>query len=77
MTQDQDERPVHVNIDCTTGAVTHTALTDQEIADMKLRDDAAATEYDRRMADEQQLRDSVADHPDPVVQALAKRAGLA
>lgn len=74
---EDETAPHHVVFDCATGATTHTVLIEKELNDMRARQ----AEHDQRRADEaaeeQALRDAVAAHPDPVVQALAKRAGLA
>lgn len=76
MPEDTDQRPVHVVVDCTSGQVTHTPLTDDEWEEHK----RAMAEHADRVQSEQQerqrLANLVAGHPDPLVQELAKRLGL-
>jgi len=72
----EQDRPVHHEFNCATGATTVTELTDGELEGMRRRDQAEAQRKADEEAREQVLRDAVAAHPDPVVQALAKRAGL-
>lgn len=73
----QDERPVHVDIHVPTGAVTHTPITDEEWDAMRAATEQAWAAERREFDKTAELRAAVAAHPDPVVQALAARAGLA
>lgn len=76
MAETVEERPVHSEFNVATGEETHTPITDQEWADMRQREQDAIAAEKVRVAEEEALRTAVAAHPDPVVQALAKRAGL-
>lgn len=67
----------HVTVDCRSGEVTYTPLTQQELEEQKAAIAAAEAEQQAAQAEAEQLRAAVAAHPDPVVQALVKRAGLA
>lgn len=72
----EDERPVHVVHDVSTGATTSVPLTDEEWAVQQARDAAAGT--GRGVAPEDaELRAVIAADPSPAVQALAKKLGLA
>lgn len=71
-----EERPVHTEVNVETGETTHTPITDEEWADLKQREAAAIAATKQQEQEDQALREAVAAHPDPVVQALAKRAGL-
>lgn len=73
---DEQDRPVHLEIDCTTGAVTHTPLTDLEWQEMQDREQQAVDDYTERQRQDLELRTAIQAHPDPVVQELAKRLGL-
>jgi hypothetical protein len=76
MAETEQERPVHVDINVSTGAVTHTAVTDEEWDELRRREQEAVAAEAQQAADDDALRAAVAAHPDPVVQALAKKAGL-
>jgi len=76
MVRNEDDRPVHLDVNLDTGAVTHTPVTDAEWLEIEARGAAAVAEEMARHRQDEQLRQAVADHPDPVVQALAKRAGV-
>lgn len=71
-----EERPVHTEVNVTTGETTHTPISDEEWADLKQREADAIAAAEKQEQEDQALRAAVAAHPDPVVQALAKRAGL-
>lgn len=73
---DEQDRPVHVEINCTTGAVTHTPVTDMEWQEMQDAEQQALDDHAERQQQDQELRAAVQGHSDPVVQALAKRLGL-
>lgn len=66
-------RPVHTVVDCRTGAAVHAPLSDAEVAEQQVRMRQAADDEAARVAADAQLRAQVAEHPDPVVQALAAR----
>lgn len=73
---DTEERPVHLEVNLETGAVTHTPITDQEWDEMRQREQdaiAASAAAEQETAD---LRVAAAAHPDPLVQALARKAGI-
>jgi len=74
--RNEDDRPVHLDVNLDTGAVTHVPVTDAEWLEIEARGAAAVAEETARQRQDEQLRQAVADHPDPVVQALAKRAGV-
>lgn len=74
---EQDERPVHHAYDCSTGETTVTPFTDGEWAEHRKTAATEAASMAALQAEDEALRTAVAAHPDPVVQALAKRAGLA
>ena len=74
--RNEDDRPVHVVHDLSTGATTVTAISDAEWDEIDQRTAQAVAAEQQRLAEEQQLREAVDAHPDPVVQALARRAGL-
>jgi len=76
MADEQNDRPTHIEIDCSTGAVTHTVLADQEIEDMRQAQVRADREHRARVDADAELARAAADHPDPLVKALAQRAGL-
>jgi hypothetical protein len=76
MTRNEEDRPVHLDHNVTTGATTYTPITDTEWDEMEQRErDAIAA----NLAAEQEaalLAAAAQAHPDPLVQALAKKAGL-
>lgn len=78
-----EERPVHVTVDCSgisqkrAPVVTSEPVTDEEWAEMKARDEAAAEDERIRAAEDERIRAAVAAHPDALVRLLAARAGLA
>ena len=76
MERNEDDRPAHVDINVSTGAMTHIPVTDAEWDEIDARSAASASEELARQAQDQALSQAIADHPDPVVQALAKRAGV-
>jgi hypothetical protein len=78
-----EERPVHTVVDCSSGAVTHTPLTDDEWAEHRAAGARAAAEAAQRTelaaaaaAQRTELAAAAAAHPDPLVRELAARAGL-
>lgn len=75
-TRDEEDRPVHVDYNVGTGVSTVTAVTDAEWDEIEARAEWARAEQSEREEQDQRLRQQVAAHPDPVVQALARRAGL-
>lgn len=72
-----DQRPVHLEVNCSTGAVTRVPLTDDEWNRHKIDETEAVETEKARLAADEQLRAAVAAHADPVVRELAKRLGLA
>lgn len=76
MSRNEDDRPVHVVHDVSNGATTVTAITDEEWDEIDARTAANEEAERQRLAQDEQLRQQVAAHPDPVVQALARRAGV-
>jgi hypothetical protein len=71
-----DVRPVHLEMDCTTGIVTSTPMTDEEWAAHREKEAAYLAEVEKQAAAEKQLSDTVAAHPDPIVRELGRRLGL-
>lgn len=71
------DRPVHHEVDCSTGQATLTPVTDEELEQIQARTTAAFAEQAEAAAEEAALRAAVAAHPDPLVKALAARLGLA
>lgn len=81
-TQAPEERPVHVVVDCrgslkeSDWAITETPLTDAEWAEHKQRSAEHAAGLEAAAAERAQLAALAAAHPDPLVQALARLAGV-
>ena len=73
---DIEERPVHSELNLTTGEEIHTPVTDEEWADMKAREAQALLDEAEKAKEDAALREAVAAHPDPIVQELARRLGL-
>ncbi len=76
MARDETDRPVHLEHNLTTGATTYTPISDAEWDEMEQREAeavAAAAEAEKEAAE---IRAAAEAHPDPLVQALAKKAGL-
>jgi hypothetical protein len=72
----EEERPKHYIYDCELGEEVAVPVSDEEWADIKRRE---AEETAQRQADavkERELLDAIINHPDPVVQALARRVGM-
>jgi len=69
-------RPVHVEVDCASGAVTSTPLTDEEWAAQREAEAAYVAKAQQQAAADKQLSDTVAAHPDPIVRELGRRLGL-
>jgi hypothetical protein len=79
MAETIEQRPVHVVVDCSgpEWVITETPLTDGEWAEHKrisAEHEAATTAAAANRVD---LATQVAAHPDPLVQLLARKAGLA
>lgn len=77
----QDERPVHLVLDCGPGkTVTATPLTDEAWAvhrQAEAEGDARArAAAEQAAADRQRVAALASAHPDPLVQELARRAGV-
>jgi len=75
--RDEADRPVHRDYNVSTGVVTNTPVTDEEWDEMERRDAAELKRRQTQALADEQLRAVVAAHPDPVVQELARRSGLA
>lgn len=71
-----EDRPVHVEFNIERGENAYTPVTDEEWQAMKDRETTAIADEKRRADEDEQLRQAVQSHPDPVVQTLAKRAGI-
>lgn len=76
MARSEEDRPVHLDHNVATGATTMTPITDEEWDAMEQREadalaDAAAAEQQAA-----ELRAAAESHPDALVQALARKAGL-
>lgn len=76
MDRNEEDRPVHRVVHVPTGAVTDTPVTDAEWDEIEARAAAAAKAEKQLLAADAALREAVAAHPDPIVQALAARVGL-
>lgn len=76
MDRDENDRPVHRTVHVPTGSVTDEAVTDQEWDEIEARTAQAEQAEQTRLAQDAVLQQAVDAHPDPVVQALARRAGL-
>lgn len=76
MARNEEQRPVHRNVDVLTGEVTETPISDEDWDAMDSREAADAERRAAQQAEDEALRAAVAAHADPVVQALARRAGL-
>ena len=72
----EEDRPAHLEINVATGAQTWTPVTDAEWDEIRQRELDAATEDARRAREATELAQAAAEHPDPLVRALADRAGL-
>jgi hypothetical protein len=73
---DIEERPVHTVVDCSTGETTHTPLTDGQWSEHRRRAAEHAAAQKAQAAADAELAQTAAAHPDPLVQALARRAGI-
>lgn len=71
-----EQRPVGLDVDCMTGAVTRTPLTDDEWAAQKTASARAAEAEKARITADRQFSAAAAAHADPVVRALAKKMGV-
>jgi hypothetical protein len=74
---DTEERPVHAEYNCTTGEYGEVPLSDEEWDAHKQRMADAAAQLVEQQEEEERIRGLVENHPDPLVQILAKKAGLA
>ena len=72
----EEDRPVHLDHNVTTGATTMTPITDAEWDAMEQRERDAIAENAAAEQEAVELRAAAAAHTDPLVQALAKKAGL-
>lgn len=74
--RDESQRPVQRVVDRVAGTVVDTPVTDAEWDELDAHVASAAAAAESQAAADASLRAAVAAHPDPVVQALAQRAGL-
>lgn len=78
---DEEERPVNVVVDCQGSldqkdwTVTETPLTDAEWAEHRQRSAAVMAEQAAEAAERAAINAQVDEHPDPLVQLLARKAG--
>jgi hypothetical protein len=66
----------HVVIDCATGEASYTPLTPQELADLEQRNQDHVAQVAAEKAEADGLKAAAEAHPDPLVQALARKAGI-
>lgn len=72
----EEERPVHVVVDCSTGESTETPVSDEEWAAIKQGEvDNTAAQEAQQKADEE-LKNQVLQRNDPLLTALAQRTGI-
>lgn len=72
----EEEKPVHASYDISSGEYTEVEVSDEEHQAMKDREAANTVERLQREQEDAELRAAVENHTDPVVKALARRAGL-
>lgn len=72
----EEDRPVHLDHNVTTGATTVTPITDAEWDAMEQREAEAIAATAAAEQELAELKAAAAAHTDPLVQALAKKAGL-
>jgi hypothetical protein len=72
----EEIRPVNHEVDCETGGVTSTPLSDEEWEALKQRHADAMAEQQQEAAEREKLIEAVKAHPDPVVKELAKLLGI-
>lgn len=73
---DDELRPMHVEYDCSAGTGKATHVSDEEWGEIKKREEEIAAAAVNRAKEDEELRQAVENHPDPVVQALAKKARI-
>lgn len=76
MSRNEEDRPVHVDFNVSTGVQTETPITDAEWDEMERREAEAIAAESASEKEGVDLQAAAQSHPDPVVQALAKKAGL-
>lgn len=76
MARNEADRPVHLEHNVSTGATTVVPITDQEWDEMERREAEALAEAAEAEKQATELRAAAESHSDPLVQALAKKAGL-
>lgn len=74
--RDERLRPVHRDINLTTLEVTDTPVTDEEWDAIEARRIDVQTQRERKQREDEEFVRSVREHPDPVVQEIARRYGL-
>ena len=71
----EEERPVHLVVDCSTNEATEVPLTDEEWEEHKQRSQEHA-EYTVLQAEKRrQNQEAARNHPDPLVRAMAEELG--
>jgi len=76
MARNEEDRPVHLVIDVSKNTSTEVPVTDEEWDELERAGQENLAAQQAAAADDDALRAAVQGHPDPVVQALARRAGL-
>jgi hypothetical protein len=71
-----DDRPVHTVVNCETGEITHTPLTDQEVSDRSKTMQESFLAMQADMTEQDQLLNIVKSSTNPETKALAKLLGL-
>jgi hypothetical protein len=71
-----EERPVRLVVDCSTGESQYVPMDDSEWAARTREVRQAEADRTAREQRDAELLEAVQAHPDPVVQELARRAGL-
>lgn len=71
-----EQRPVHLEVDCTTGTATRTPMGNDEWDAQKAAEVQAVADEHARNAADKQLAEAVAAHPDPIVRELGRRLGM-
>lgn len=71
-----DERPAHYHYNAETGENERIEVSDEEWEKIKRGEEENDARIKAEQEQEEALREAVKNHPDPVVQALAKKAGI-
>lgn len=72
----EEERPKHYVYDYELDKEIVTPVSDDEWAEIKRLEAEEIAQRKTAEAEERQLLDDIINHPDPVVQALARRVGM-